>query len=183
MRKTRCGCILIVIAKQETAINYHYARDMCGRWQTVLIVIPKWDTVIIMSDVVWSLVDHFNCNTKWDTVIIMPEMWCGHWQTTLIVIPKWNTITTVPDMVDVTVTKGGETVHKYSIETVHKYSIDNKLTCTSSMCSMFALLDCFLKRYIQQNKECKHHIKGKNEFFFARSSKFSNVQMGHLHCI
>ena len=46
---------------------------------------------------------------------------------------------------------------------------------------MFALLDCFLKRYIQHNKECKHHIKGKNEIFFAKSSKFSEVQMGHLH--
>ena len=49
------------------------------------------------------------------------------------------------------------------------------------MCLMFALLDYFLKRYIQQNKECKHHIKGKNEFFFAKSSKFGKVQMGHLH--
>ena len=36
----------------------------------------------------------------------------------------------------------------------------------------------FLKRYMQQNKECKHHIKCKNEFFFA---KFGLVQMGHLH--
>ena len=46
---------------------------------------------------------------------------------------------------------------------------------------MFALLDCFLKRYIQHNKECKHHIKGKNEIFFAKSSKFSEVQTGHSH--
>ena len=49
------------------------------------------------------------------------------------------------------------------------------------MCLMFALLDCFLKRYIHQNKECKHHIKGTNEFFFAKSSKHDEVQMGHLH--
>ena len=48
------------------------------------------------------------------------------------------------------------------------------------MC-LSALLDCFLKRYMQQNKECKHHIKDKSEFFFAKSSKFGEVQMGHLH--
>ena len=48
------------------------------------------------------------------------------------------------------------------------------------MCLMFALLNCFLKRDIQQN-ECKHYIKSKNEFFFAKSLKFSEVQMGHLH--
>ena len=93
----------------------------------------------------WLVVDHFNCNTKVEYSLL--------YQTRL--------------------TKGGDTVHKYSI--------DNKLTCTSSICSMFALLDCFLKKYIQQNKECKHHVKGKNEFFFARSLKFSKVPMGHLH--
>ena len=38
-----------------------------------------------------------------------------------------------------------------------------------------------LKRYIQQNNECKHHIKGKNEFFFVKPLKFSEVQMGNLH--
>ena len=49
------------------------------------------------------------------------------------------------------------------------------------MCLMFALLDCsFQKSYIQQNKECKHHIKGTNELFFAKSPEFSEVQMGHL---
>ena len=40
---------------------------------------------------------------------------------------------------------------------------------------------CFPKRYIQQNKECKHHIKGKNYFGGAKSSKFSMVQMEHLY--
>ena len=53
------------------------------------------------------------------------------------------------------------------------------------MCLIFALLDYFLKRYIQlqQNKECKHHIKPKRktEFFFANVLKFGKVQMGHLH--
>ena len=49
------------------------------------------------------------------------------------------------------------------------------------MCFMFALLDCFLKRYIQHNKECKYHIKGKNEIFFAKSLKLSEVQTGHSH--
>ena len=57
----------------------------------------------------------------------------------------------------------------------------NPKTCTSSMCLMFALLDClFLKRCIQQNKEC-NFVKGKNEFFFAKSLQFGEVQMGHLH--
>ena len=67
----------------------------------------------------------------------------------------------------------------------YKYQIDNKLTCTFSTCLIFALLDYFLKRYIQlqQNKECKHHIKPKHktEFFFANVLKFGKVQMGHLH--
>ena len=49
------------------------------------------------------------------------------------------------------------------------------------MCFMFALLDCFLKRYIQHNKECKYHIKSKNEIFFAKSLKLSEVQTGHSH--
>ena len=41
----------------------------------------------------------------------------------------------------------------------------------------------FVSKERQQNKECncKHHIKNKSEFFFAKSSKFSEVQMGHLH--
>ena len=34
---------------------------------------------------------------------------------------------------------------------------------------------------MQQNKECKHHTEGKNEFFFAKSLKFGEVQMGRLH--
>ena len=49
----------------------------------------------------------------------------------------------------------GDTVHyKYSIAnkltcTSHcKYSIANKLTCTSSMCLMFALLDCLFSKEI-----------------------------------
>ena len=48
---------------------------------------------------------------------------------------------------------------------------------------MFALLDClfFEEIHIKQNKECKPHIKGKNEFLFAKALKFSEVQMGHLH--
>ena len=50
------------------------------------------------------------------------------------------------------------------------------------MCLMFALLDCFLKRYIQQNEECKHQNKAKNYFLFAESSKFGKVQMGHIIC-
>ena len=45
----------------------------------------------------------------------------------------------------------------------------------------FVGLFVFLKRPIQQNKECKHHIKGKNYFGGAKSSKFSVVQMEHLH--
>ena len=45
---------------------------------------------------------------------------------------------------------------------------------------LFCCIVCFLKRCIQQNKECKHHITGKTKFFFAKSSKFGVVQMGHL---
>ena len=39
----------------------------------------------------------------------------------------------------------------------------------------------FLKRYIQQNKGCKHHIKGKKKKKNAKSSKFGEVLMGHLY--
>ena len=48
---------------------------------------------------------------------------------------------------------------------------------------MFDVLDCLFSKKIQQNKEynCKHHVKGENDFFFAKSLKFSDVQMGHLH--
>ena len=51
------------------------------------------------------------------------------------------------------------------------------------MCLLFALLDCLFSKeiYIQHNKECKHRIKGKNEFFFAKSLKFGKIQLGHLH--
>ena len=74
-------------------------------------------------------------------------------------------------------TKGGDTVRG-------KNQIDNKLTYTSSLCLMFSLFDCLFSKEIhtciQQNKECKHHIKGQKYFFFEKSSTFSEVQMGHL---
>ena len=49
------------------------------------------------------------------------------------------------------------------------------------MCLMFALVDCLLFKAIQQNKDCKHHVKDEKEFFFIKSSKFGKVQIGHLH--
>ena len=51
------------------------------------------------------------------------------------------------------------------------------------MCLMFALLECLEIHVLQQNEECKRYtiIKGKNGFFSAKSFKFREVQMGHLH--
>ena len=46
---------------------------------------------------------------------------------------------------------------------------------------MFALLDFSVCKEIHTAKYHKHHIKGTNEFFFAKSSKFGEVQMEHLH--
>ena len=49
---------------------------------------------------------------------------------------------------------------------------------------MFALLDhCLLSKEIQQNKACKHHIKGKNgTFTWIKSvSTILKVKMGRLH--
>ena len=58
----------------------------------------------------------------------------------------------------------------------------NKLICTSSVCLVFALLDClFSKEIHQQNEECKHHINGIFLILFAKSLKFGDVQMGHSH--
>ena len=87
----------------------------------------------------------------------------------------------------------GDTVHyKYSIAnkltcTSHcKYSIANKLTCTSSMCLIFALLDClFSKEIHQQNKECKHHMV-KNNFYLQNllNSAMSKWDIHTpVHCI
>ena len=38
---------------------------------------------------------------------------------------------------------------------------------------MFVGLFVFLKRYIQQNKECKHHIKATNEFLLGKIFEIS----------
>ena len=51
------------------------------------------------------------------------------------------------------------------------------ILCVFNVC----FVELFSTEYIQRNKECKRHIKGKNEIFFAKSSKFGDVQMGHLH--
>ena len=40
---------------------------------------------------------------------------------------------------------------------------------------------CFLKRHIQHNNECKHLIKGKNEFFFPKSLKLARSNWDILH--
>ena len=62
-----------------------------------------------------------------------------------------------------------------------KISLQNRPDLARSKWDIYTPVHCILNWSYNRIKSVNTILKGTNEFFFAKSSKFGKVQMGHLH--